>query len=67
MIKNKPSWGLWLIWLIAYTALDMVLAWLLHGVTTWSQLPEAVEGAIFGATVTWLFALYKWHKADSGL
>jgi hypothetical protein len=45
----------------------MVIAYFLHGHLAWSQLPGAVEGALFGATVTWLFALYKWHKADAGL
>jgi hypothetical protein len=31
MLKDKPSWGFWLLWLVAYTALDMVFAWLMHG------------------------------------
>lgn len=67
MLRNKPSWGFWLIWSVAYTALDMVFAWLMHGFVAWQQVPGAVEGALFAATVTWLFALYKWHKADAGI
>ena len=66
-MKNKPSWGLWLTLLAAYTALDMVFEALLHSGVAWSQLPGAVEDSIIGATATWLFALWKWHKADCGL
>jgi hypothetical protein len=66
-MKSKPSWGLWTIWLVAYTALDMVLEFVLHDHVAWDQVPGAVEGAVFGATVTWLFALWRWHKADCGI
>ena len=66
-MKPKPAWPFWLMWLAAYTALDLVLAFVLHGSIGLGQVREAVEGALFGATVTWLFALYRWHKADSGL
>jgi hypothetical protein len=66
-MKDKPSWGLWLIWVVFYTALDMVLARLWHGAFAWDQVQGAVEGALAGATITWLFALYRWHKADCGL
>jgi prepilin signal peptidase PulO-like enzyme (type II secretory pathway) len=65
-MKSKPSWALWFIWLFAYTALDMMFAALLHGGAKWDQVPGALEGALFGATVTWLFALYRWYKADNG-
>jgi hypothetical protein len=66
-MKSKPSWGLWLTWVIGYSGLDMVLAALWHGGFAWDQVRGAVEGALFAGTVTWLFALYKWHKADCGL
>jgi hypothetical protein len=66
-MKSKPSWGLWLIWVFFYSALDMVLAALWYGSFAWSQVRGAVEGALFAGAVTWLFALYKWHKADCGL
>jgi hypothetical protein len=66
-MKNKPSWALWTIWLVAYTAMDMALEYVLHSQLAWNQVPGAVEGAVFGATVTWLFALWRWHKADCGL
>jgi hypothetical protein len=66
-MKSKPSWPLWHIWLGAYSALDMVIAYLMDGRVAWSQVPGAVEGAVFGATVTWLFALWRWHKADCGI
>jgi hypothetical protein len=65
-MKSKPSWTLWSIWLIAYTALDLILAFILHGGFHWSDVPDAVEGAVFAATLTWLFALLKWYKADNG-
>jgi len=66
-MKNKPSWGFWLAALLAYTILDMILAILLHGGPKWSQLPGALQGAAAAATVTWAFALWRWHKADAGL
>jgi hypothetical protein len=43
----------------------MLIARLWRSVFAWNQLRGAVEGAIFAATMTWLLALYKWHKADS--
>ena len=66
-MKDKPSWGLWLIWVVFYSALDMVLARLWNGAFAWDQVKGAVEGALAGGTITWLFALYRWHKADCGL
>ena len=63
-MKNKPSWGFWLAWLIAYSILDMILEALLHSTLAWSQLPGAIEGALLGATVTWFFALFRWYKAQ---
>ena len=66
-MKNKPSWGFWLAWLLFYIALDLLFERVLHGAFAWAQLPGAFEDSLFGATATWLFALWKWHKADSGL
>ena len=63
-MRSKPSGGLWLIWLTAYSVLDMVLAALLHGSATWGQLPGAIEGALFAATLTWVWALRRWYEAD---
>ncbi|MES2394329.1 MAG: hypothetical protein V4555_22040 [Acidobacteriota bacterium] len=67
MFKSKPTWLMWLAWLIVYTMLDMTLAWMIHSRFTWSDFPDAFEGALLAATITWLISLYKWHKADSGL
>jgi hypothetical protein len=66
-MKDKPSWAFWLLWVVFYTLLDMIIARVWDGGFAWNQVRGAVEGALFGATVTWLFALYKWHKADCGL
>jgi prepilin signal peptidase PulO-like enzyme (type II secretory pathway) len=66
-MKSKPSWPLFIAWSVFYTVLDMILEYVIHGFVAWSQVPEAVEGALFGAAVTWLFALYRWHKSDAGL
>jgi hypothetical protein len=66
-MKNKPSWAFWLLWVVFYTIIDMIIARVWDGVFAWNQVQGAVEGALFGATVTWLFALYKWHKADCGI
>jgi hypothetical protein len=66
-MKAKPSWGLWLTLLLGYSILDMIVVALLHGGVAWNQLRGAVEGALFAASVTWLLALYKWHKSDAGL
>jgi hypothetical protein len=66
-MKTKPSWTFWSLWAVFYTALDLIIAAVWHGGFAWNQVRDAVEGAIFAATVTWLFALYKWHKADCGL
>jgi hypothetical protein len=64
IVKEKPSWGFFLTWLIVYTILDMILEVVLHGHLAWSQLPGAIEGAILGATLTWFFALFRWYKAQ---
>jgi len=66
-LKSKPGWGLWWVWAAGYTVLDMLLEVLVHGHMAWDQVPSAVEGALFGATVTWLFALWRWYKAEDGL
>ncbi len=66
-MKPKPSWPFWLIWFTFYTALDLIIATVIHSGFAWTDVQPAVEGALFAATVTWLLALYKWHKADSGL
>ena len=66
-MKSKPRWPLFLTWLVLYTALDYLLSYVLHGAFLRSDLRDNFEGALFGATVTWLFALYRWHKADAGL
>jgi hypothetical protein len=63
-VKSKPSWKFFLSWLIAYTVVDIVIEALLHGHFAWSQLPAAIEGAIFGAALTWFFALFRWYKAQ---
>jgi hypothetical protein len=65
-MHSKPSWPLFLIWLIAYTILDILIEATLHGHIAWGQLPGAIEGAILGATLTWLFAYRRWLKSDSG-
>jgi hypothetical protein len=67
MMKSKPSWAFFLAWLAGYTVLDLVVLYVWHGTLTWSDVPASLRDAVFGAFVTWLFALYKWHKADSGL
>lgn len=63
-MKNKPSWIFFLTWLIVYTLLDMVLEAFLHSKFAWSQVPGAIEGAVFGAALTWFFALFRWYKAQ---
>lgn len=63
-MKSKPSWPFFLLWLIAYTLLDILLEALLHGHPAWSQLPGAIEGAILGAALTWFFALFFWYKTQ---
>jgi len=64
-MKTKPGWSLWIAWLIAYIVLDLLFEFAFRGHLTWSQLPESISGAIFTATVTWLFALRKWSNSDS--
>jgi membrane associated rhomboid family serine protease len=59
-MRSKPSWGLFLIWLVGYTILDMLLSTLLHGGVAWRELPGAVGGAVLGAALTWLFAYRRW-------
>ncbi len=66
-MKSKPSWPLFLTLTILYTFLDYLLSYLLHGAFLRSDLRDNLEGALFGAAVTWLFALYRWHKSDAGL
>jgi hypothetical protein len=63
-MKNKPSWGFFLSWLIVYTLLDILIEAFLHGHLEWGELPGAVEGAILGASLTWFFALFRWYKAQ---
>jgi hypothetical protein len=65
-MKAKPSWPLWLVCLAFYSLLDEALTALLHGAFKWSQLPGAIEGAIVGATLTWLWALRRWYKSEDG-
>ena len=62
--KTKPSWGFFFTWLSVYTVLDILLEAFLHGHLAWNQLPGAIEGAILGAILTWLFALFRWYKAQ---
>ena len=64
-MKTKPGWPSWFGWLIAYIILDLLFEFALRGNLTWAQLPESIAGAIFAATITWLFALRKWSKSDS--
>ena len=66
-MKSKPSWPLFLTWLVIYTALGSLFTYILHGAFLRSDLRDNLESSLFGATATWLFALYRWHKADSGL
>jgi hypothetical protein len=63
-MKNKPSWRFFFSWLIACTALDILLEALLHGHFASNQLPGAIGGAILGAGLTWFFALLFWYKAQ---
>jgi hypothetical protein len=67
-MTRKPSWGLWLTWLVAYSAFDLLLSAVLHGGLTWGQAlhqaPAAIAGAVAAATLTWLWALRKWYKSD---
>ena len=64
-MRSKPSWPFFLIWLVAYTVLDILIEALFHGHLAWAQLPGAVEGAFLGAIFTWLFAYRRWLKSDS--
>ncbi len=64
-MTHKPGWSLFLAWLIAYAILDLLFDYAFRGGLTWSQLPESLSGAVFAATITWLFALRKWSKSDS--
>ena len=66
-MKPKPGWPLFFIWFAFYTALDLVLSSVIHNGFARDQVRGDVEGALAGAAVTWLFALYRWHKADAGL
>ncbi len=63
-MKSKPTWRFFLTWLIAYTVLDLLLEYILHGHLAWPQLLSAIEGAILGATLTWFFALFYWYKSQ---
>lgn len=64
-MKTKPGWPLWIAWLIAYLILDLLFEFAFRGHLTWSELPESISGAIFAATITWLFAYRKWSNSDS--
>ena len=66
-MKTKPAWGLWLTWFLVYTALDLLLSWAWHHHLGWTQLPGAGWDAFLGASLTWLFAAYRWYKAEAGL
>jgi hypothetical protein len=63
-MKNRPSWGFWIAWVIAYSILDMIGEALLHGKLAWNQVPGAIQGAFLGATLTWFFAIFFWYKAQ---
>ncbi len=63
-MKRKPSWRFFLNWLAACTVVDILVEAFLHGHFAWGQLPSAIEGAVFGATLTWFFALLFWYKAQ---
>ena len=63
-MKNKPTGRFFLTWLIAYTLLDLLLEYILHGHLAWPQLLSALEGAILGAALTWFFALFYWYKSQ---
>jgi hypothetical protein len=60
LVRSKPSWTLFVLWLVAYTLLDLLLTALLHTGLAWNQVPGALGGAAFGAAVTWLFAYRRW-------
>ena len=64
-MNHKPGWPLFLAWLLAYFILDLLFDYVFRGGFAWSRLPESIAGAIFAATITWLFALRKWSKSDS--
>ncbi len=63
-MKNRPSWRFFLSWLAVCTVLDILLEAFLHGHFAWTQLPDAVGGAILGAALTWFFALLFWYRAQ---
>jgi hypothetical protein len=64
-MKTKPGLRLWLLWFAAYTAIDIIVDYFIHGSLQPSQLPADIEGAAFAALLTWLFALRRWSKSDS--
>ena len=64
-MTTKPGWLVFIAWFVAYTILDLIFDYAFRGGLTWSQLLESIAGAVFAATLTWLFALRKWSKSDS--
>jgi hypothetical protein len=66
-MKEKPGWPRWIAWFVIYTVVDFGIARLWHGAFLRSDVNDALEGAMAAATMSWLIALYKWHKADSAL
>jgi hypothetical protein len=64
-MKTKPGWRLWILWFLAYTAMDILADYFIHSSFQLSQLPADIEGAALAALLTWLFALRRWSKSDS--
>ena len=65
MLRAKPAWLFWFLWLVAYFILDVAFGLIVHHAFTWVNVPGALKDSAIGATVTWLIALYRWYKADS--
>ena len=66
MLRARPGWLLWGLWFAAYFLLDVAFMLVVHHAFTWGDVPGALKDAGIGATVTWLIALYRWFKVDSG-
>jgi hypothetical protein len=64
-MKPQPGWPFWITWFVVYSIVDLALARVMHGAFLRSDVNDALEGALAAATMTWLLALYKWHKADN--
>jgi hypothetical protein len=52
-------------WTMIYTAMDLVFQKFYYGALNWRHGWSALEESAFAAGATWLFALLRWHKADS--